>query len=244
MRASALRASKYVWAKILVGRLAGGCGPRNVRSESHAVLLRTLVTRRAPPVANRSHAHEALATEYTASGCLQMPANFLRAYSWTPFTNFLRYTLARTRLCGFPRWPRAKPPLNLLDGGIRLRCDLIQGYALVVFLAGCLLAVKSDDSGFTRRHVDPGECLRGRVGLVGVLGVGEGNELVNVVGQPGRLARQEDEAVLDSCGLGAGGMTFSSSGLHPLTECNPSRTSSWISWVPEALSSIRTTVAP
>jgi hypothetical protein len=73
-----------------------------------------------------------------------------------------------------------------------------------MLLAGCLLTVKPDDSGFGRRQINPGKHLRGRVGLIAVLGIGESNELMKVVGQPGRFVRQEDEAVLYSCGLGAG----------------------------------------
>ena len=98
---------------------------------------------------------------------------FLRAYSGASLTYFLQCAVACNCLCELPCWPRAKPPLNLLGGGARLRCDPIYGYALAVFLAGSLLAVKTDDSGFTRRQINPGKRLRGRVGLIAVLSVGK-----------------------------------------------------------------------
>ena len=72
-----------------------------------------------------------------------MPVKFLRAYSGASLTYFLQCAVACTRFCQLRCWTRAKPPLNLLGGGARLRCDPIYVYALTVFLAGSLLAVRT-----------------------------------------------------------------------------------------------------
>src|SRR5208337_3983663 len=55
-----------------------------------------------------------------------------------------------------------------------------------------------------RRRAPPRPCqnLRGRVDLVVVAGSGKGRELRDVVGEPGRLVRQPQEAVLDHSRLG------------------------------------------
>jgi hypothetical protein len=56
---------------------------------------------------------------------------------------------------------------------------------------GLPLDVVTDDMRRRRRLVEPGKRLRGRVGLIVVLGVGEGGELVYVIRKPGCFARHE-----------------------------------------------------
>ena len=89
-----------------------------------------------------------------------------------------------------------------------------------------------------RPPLRPGERLRRRVDLVVVAPRRKGGQLGEVFGEPGGLFRQTDEAVLDRRVSACRRMTLSPCGEMRVAREQPAAISSWISCVPEALSSI------
>ena len=64
-----------------------------------------------------------------------------------------------------------------------------------------------------------------------------------IFGEPRRLPGQMHKAVLDHRGLGVHAHDLVGPRLERVTACKPCSINSWISWVPDALSSINTTSA-
>jgi hypothetical protein len=76
------------------------------------------------------------------------------------------------------------------------------GLRLAALLGRCVLAaVVLVDALARERRLEPVQELRGRIGSVVVLAVGEHGELVKIFGEPRRRLGDMDKAVLDHRGL-------------------------------------------
>src|SRR5271169_6777806 len=101
-------------------------------------------------------------------------------------------------------------------------------------------SIPLDHSVARRALLGPGQHLSGRIYLVVVAGVRKQHEFSEIIGQPGGRLGNMDEAVLDRRAL-----RVQSHGLVAVgrVACDLRESvraiSSWISWVPEALSSTR-----